>query len=48
LGWEGICDGQGDAMATAEIVMVWKYFIGYIFFGQVETGMFLYVGQCNT
>jgi hypothetical protein len=20
----------------------------YIFFGQVETGMFLYVGRCNT
>jgi hypothetical protein len=32
LGWEGICDGQGDAMAVAEIVMVWKYFIAIIYF----------------
>jgi hypothetical protein len=32
LGWEGICDGQGDAVATAEIVMVSKYFIAIIYF----------------
>ena len=43
LWWARWCHGGGRNCHGVEV-----FRCDYIFFGQVETGMFLYVGRCNT